>query len=150
MLDHVHLCEAEGPRLREADGVLDVIAETWGSGATRVVIPAVRLHDDFFVLSTGVAGEIVQKFANYRLSLVIVGDISGFMAASSALRAWVAESNRGEHIWFVRDLEELAARSSAREHSAADIDERGGHPAGPVRGEEGGRGGDLGQAGGAA
>lgn len=110
MLDHVHLCEPEGPRLREAGDALDLIGEVWGRSATWVAVPAGRLHEDFFTLATGVAGEFAQKFVNYRIGLAVVGDISAFTDGSSALRAWVEESNRGTHIWFVRDLEELAAR----------------------------------------
>ncbi|WP_269324107.1 DUF4180 domain-containing protein [Streptosporangium roseum] len=32
------------------------------------------------------------------------------MAASSALRALVGESNRSDHVWFVSDLDALDAR----------------------------------------
>ncbi|TDD35790.1 DUF4180 domain-containing protein [Nonomuraea terrae] len=106
----VLVCDPHGEPLRETRHALDLIGDAWGHGATWVAVPAERLHDDFFTLSTGVAGEIVQKFANYRLGLAIVGDISRHTAASSALRAWVGEANRGDQLWFVRDLEELASR----------------------------------------
>ncbi|WP_188197418.1 DUF4180 domain-containing protein [Nonomuraea sp. SYSU D8015] len=108
--DGLYICAPDGPLLRSNRDALDLIGEAWGSGATWVAVPAERLHDDFFSLRTGVAGEIAQKFVNYRLGLAIVGDISRFTEVSSALRAWVLESNRGDHLWFVRDLDELAAR----------------------------------------
>ncbi|MGN9844581.1 DUF4180 domain-containing protein [Nonomuraea sp. H19] len=111
--DGVYVCEPDGPLLREDRDALDLIGEAWGCGAAWVAVPVERLHDDFFSLRTRVAGEIVQKFVNYRLGLAIVGDISRFAAASSALRDWVHEANRGRDIWFVRDLAELAARRSA-------------------------------------
>ncbi|MFG1703080.1 DUF4180 domain-containing protein [Nonomuraea sp. M3C6] len=112
--DRILVCEPDGPRLREDRDALDLIGEAGATGATWVAVPAERFHEDFFVLRTGVAGEIAQKFVNYRVGLAVVGDISRFTAASTALSAWVLESNRGGHIWFVRDLEELAARWSAR------------------------------------
>ncbi|MEV1172580.1 DUF4180 domain-containing protein [Nonomuraea sp. NPDC049784] len=130
--DRVYVCEPHGEPLREAGDALDLLGEAFGRGATWVAVPAERLHDDFFTLRTGVAGEIAQKFVNYRIGLAIVGDVSRFTAASSALRAWVLESNRGDHVWFVGDLAELAARRSAREHPAGDVDERRGEAAGPV------------------
>ncbi|MFC4120918.1 DUF4180 domain-containing protein [Nonomuraea zeae] len=111
--DGVLVCEPDGPRLRQERDALDLIGAAFGRGARWVAVPAERLHDDFFVLRTGVAGEMVQKFAQYRLGMAIVGDISRFTDASSALRAWVVESNRGGQLWFVRDLEELAERRSA-------------------------------------
>jgi len=52
----------------------------------------------------------MQKFVNYRLRLVIVGDIAAYTAGSTALRDLVTESNRGKQIWFVPDLDALAAR----------------------------------------
>ena len=71
-----------------------------------VAVPAHRFDDRFFALRTGVAGEIMQKFVNYRMRLAVVGDISAHVAASTALRDLVYESNRGGHIWFVADLDE--------------------------------------------
>ncbi|MBF8193911.1 DUF4180 domain-containing protein [Nonomuraea sp. K274] len=111
---HVHVCEPHGEPLRETRDALDLIGEAWGRGATWVAVPAERLHDDFFTLRTGVAGEIAQKFVNYGVGLAIVGDVSRHTAASSALRDWVYEVNRGDHIWFVSDLAELTARRSSR------------------------------------
>ncbi|MFI9837394.1 DUF4180 domain-containing protein [Nonomuraea sp. NPDC051941] len=116
--DRVYVCEPHGEPLRETRDALDLLGEAFGRGASWVAVPAGRLHDDFFALRTGVAGEIAQKFVNYRVGLAVVGDISRFTAASSALRDWVFESNRGGHIWFVGDLEELAARLPAREDPA--------------------------------
>ena len=108
MNDQVHerngvpvlVCAADG------QGALDVIGATY-SRADVVAIPVTRLDDRFFDLSSGLAGEIMQKFVNYQVRLAIVGDISAHLAASSALRALVLESNRGRHIWFVPDLEAL-------------------------------------------
>ena len=42
-----------------------------------------------------------------------LGDTSAHLAASGALRAMVAESNRHDHIWFVPDLAALDARLGA-------------------------------------
>ncbi|MEQ4716958.1 DUF4180 domain-containing protein [Nonomuraea sp. B19D2] len=111
--DRVYVCEPHGAPLRETSDALDLLGEAFGRGASWVAVPAERLHEDFFALRTGVAGEFAQKFVNYRIGLAIVGDVSRFTAVSSALRDWVLESNRGHHIWFVGDLAELAARRSA-------------------------------------
>ncbi|MFX4292242.1 DUF4180 domain-containing protein [Streptomyces bohaiensis] len=83
------------------------------SGADIVAIPVARLDEAFFVLSTRVAGEIMQKFANYRLRLAVVGDISHHLDSSDALRALVRESRAASHIWFLPDIEALDARLEA-------------------------------------
>ena len=67
-----------------------------------------------FDLRSGVAGEIAQKFVNYRLKLAIVGDLIDHLARSEALRAFVRESNRGRQLWFVETPAELAERLQPR------------------------------------
>ncbi|MFE0098238.1 DUF4180 domain-containing protein, partial [Streptomyces sp. NPDC059015] len=80
-LERIHdvpvlLCAAEGkPIAGEADA-LDLIGDAMYQGARWVAVPAERFDESFFVLRTRVAGDIVQKFVNYRLGLAIVGDIS--------------------------------------------------------------------------
>jgi hypothetical protein len=110
-------CAAEGPQPRSDRDAVEIIGSALREGAVLVVIPAVRLGDDFFRLKTRVAGEIVQKFVTYRRGLVIVGDISGYVSESEALRDFVYECNRGSRIWFVEDMKALEARL-AREFSA--------------------------------
>ena len=73
-------------------------------------VPVARLAPEFFVLTSGVAGAVVQKFVNYRVRLAVVGDVSGFVAESTALRDFVREANRGRQTWFVADEAELAGR----------------------------------------
>lgn len=102
----VLICAADGPPVAEVQDALDVIGAAF-SRADVVALPAARLDERFFTLGTGLAGEIMQKFVNYRIRLAIVGDISAHLAASSALRALVHESNRGRQIWFVADLHDL-------------------------------------------
>lgn len=101
---------AAGRRLRSHADALEIVGEALGRGADLVVVPVARLHDDFFDLATGVAGDLLQTFVTYRLRLAVVGDISAQLAASSALRALVAESNRGRQAWFALDDGALAAR----------------------------------------
>ena len=102
----VLVCGDDGPPIATTQDALDVIGSAF-SRADVVAIPAARLDRSFFALRTGLAGEIMQKFVNYHLRLAIVGDISASVAASTALRDLVSESNRGRHIWFVADLDEL-------------------------------------------
>lgn len=106
----VWLCDAEGPRLSSGRDATDIIGDAYGSDVAVIALPAARLADAFFDLRTRLAGEFVQKFVNYGVALAIVGDISAHLAASTALRDFARESNRGRHLWFVDDLDALAAR----------------------------------------
>jgi hypothetical protein len=69
-----------------------------------------RLDPEFFDLRSGVAGEIVQRCANYRLRLAVVGELPAAARASRAFSAFALEGNRGDGPWFVMTLDELAER----------------------------------------
>lgn len=108
---HVHMCAPDGPLLRQEADATDLVGEAYGS--EWIVIPTSRLDDDFFRLSTRLAGLIIQKLVNYHCRVAILGDISQHLTSSGALRDFVREANRGHQVWFVRDLDELAARLAA-------------------------------------
>lgn len=95
----------------------DFLAEAWGNDAAVVAIPVSRLAEDFFKLPTGLAGAVAQKFVNYQLRLAIVGDVTDWTAGSRSLRDFIREANRGRALWFVTNMDELAARI-ADENSA--------------------------------
>ncbi|MEU1511646.1 DUF4180 domain-containing protein [Streptomyces sp. NPDC005811] len=105
-------CAPEGPALDGERAALDLVGDAMGHDAELVAVPAERCGEEFFRLRSGVAGAVVQKFANYRLRLAVVGDISRHLADSSALRDFVYEANRGRQLWFVADEGELADRLS--------------------------------------
>lgn len=108
-------CPAEGPPLRDDHDAIAVIGEAMAQRAKLVVIPARRLTPDFFQLRTGVAGAMLQKFVNYRLRLAIIGDFSALASNSSALHAFIQESNRGGAIWFLASVSELENRLAGRQ-----------------------------------
>jgi hypothetical protein len=108
-------CAPDGALVRNDRDAVDLMALAHSHKAKLIVLPVSRLDPDFFVLRTGVAGEIVQKFVMYRLPVAILGDISAHLAASAALRAFVYEANRGKDIWFVADESELDSRLSSRQ-----------------------------------
>ncbi|WP_257458857.1 DUF4180 domain-containing protein [Archangium lipolyticum] len=103
----VFLCAADGPVMASDRDATDVIGELFGTDVKMVAIPLERLTPDFLKLRSRLAGEILQKFVNYRLRVAILGDIAAAVEASDALRDFVRESNRGETIWFVPNLAAL-------------------------------------------
>jgi hypothetical protein len=86
----VLVCTEDGPPVG-VDTVLDLIGDALGQRAEWVV----------------------QKLANYRLRLAVLGDVTAHTSASDALRDWVREANRGGQVWFVADTGELAERFAA-------------------------------------
>ena len=103
---------ADGPALTPAVA-REAIGEALGARATVVVVPVERLDPSFLDLSTGVAGDIVQAFVNYRIRFVVLGELPPDALASRSLAAFVREANRGRQAWFVASEEELTARLAA-------------------------------------
>lgn len=82
---------------------LDLMVDPALEGSRRIIIGRKNIAPEFFDLSTRVAGEILQKFVNYRVKLAIIGDFSNI--APGALKDFIYESNRGSEIFFCRDIE---------------------------------------------
>lgn len=74
------------------------------TGAAQIVINKSAVCEDFFVLSSGMAGEILQKFINYHVRIAIYGDYSQY--TSKPLRDFIYESNNGKDFFFVQTKEE--------------------------------------------
>ena len=106
----VFVCAPEGPKLAGDRWPSEFIGDMYVAQAKVIAIPVERLDEDFLTLSTRIAGEVVQKFVNYGIRAVFVGDVSAAVARSDALRDFIRESNRGRHVWFVADLAELEAK----------------------------------------
>lgn len=85
----------------------DLVGMAWSDDAQVVVVETSMLPDAFFELRSGMIGDVAQKFANYRLLMVVVGDVEPFTQRSDAFRAYVSETNAGTTLWFVRDMEAL-------------------------------------------
>ena len=78
------------------------------TSASRIVLDKNLVCEDFFILSTGVAGEILQKFINYRVKAAIYGDYSRY--TSKPLRDFIYESNNGHDFFFVSTKEEAVQK----------------------------------------
>jgi hypothetical protein len=106
----------EGPAIGSGADALDLIAATYEHQADFIAIPVERFDPEFFRLSNGLAGEFLQKLANYRLRVAIIGDVSAHTEASNALRDFVRESNRRRQNWF------LDTRAELRERLAGEVE----------------------------
>jgi hypothetical protein len=78
--------------------------------ADAITLRKESLPDVFFDLKTGFAGEVLQKFSNYRMKLAIIGDFSVY--SSKSLRDFIYESNKGRQIFFKPDLDSALAALS--------------------------------------
>lgn len=102
--------QADGIIIRTAEDGLDLLGNTYYQGFERMILHAKNMSPEFFDLKNGLAGEILQKFSNYRMRLVIVGDFSAY--TGKAIRDFMFESNKGKLVQFLPSLEEAVNRLS--------------------------------------
>ena len=93
----------------DAASALDLaLSARYETGADRIAIDKSVIAEEFFILSTGMAGEILQKFINYHIKAAIWGDYSRY--TSKPLHDFMGESNRGGDFFFVSTQEEAMDR----------------------------------------
>lgn len=101
----------DGLIITDTSSALDLMASVrYETNCNKMFIFKSAIGEDFFRLSSGVAGEILQKFVNYQMRLVIVGDFSGY--TSKPLKDFIYESNKGKQINFVSTEEDAIQRLS--------------------------------------
>ena len=86
-----------------SDGT-DVVGNMYYQDIDRLIMHEKNITTDFLDLQNKMAGEILQKFSNYRRRLAIVGDFSKYTRQS--IQDFIFESNKGKHINFVATLEQ--------------------------------------------
>ncbi len=102
-----HINDSE--KITDVQSALDLIATVnYETGCNQLVMDKSCFPEDSFVLSSGLAGEILQKFVNYHVKVAIVGDYSVY--TSKPLKDFIYESNKGNHVFFVSTLEEAVSK----------------------------------------
>jgi len=76
----------------------DVLVRSIESGADRILMEADALPPQFFDLSSGAAGDLVQGLANHGIRVSVVAP--DLALRSQAFQAFAKEANRGRAIRF--------------------------------------------------
>ena len=106
--DGIPVAELTGPekRIVDAPSALELaMTARHEAGASALLVDKAAVAEDFFILSTGLAGEILEKFIQYRIKMAVYGD-------------FIYESNHGSDFFFVPEREEalrLLLRTAGRE-----------------------------------
>jgi hypothetical protein len=92
---------ANGYLIADAQSFLDLMMEASSLDSHSIIVNEDSLPQGFFDLKTGIAGEIVQKAANYSFRLIITGDFTRYQ--SHSLQCFILESNKGKSLNFHAD-----------------------------------------------
>ena len=99
------IVNSDKPVITDAQSALDVLMSAkFETGTKNIVISKKLIVEDFFILSTGFAGEVLQKFINYGGRIAIYGDFSHY--TSKPLHDFIYESNKGKDVFFVATEDE--------------------------------------------
>ena len=91
--------------ITDTQSALDVLMTAkYDVGTENIIIDKKLIIEDFFILSKGLAGEILQKYVNYGGRIAIFGDYSHY--TSKPLKDFMYESNNGKDVFFVATKEE--------------------------------------------
>ena len=91
--------------ITDTQSALDLIMTVKYEAKTALIaIDKACISDEFFILSNGLAGEILQKFVNYNVKIAIFGDYTKHK--SKPLKDFIYESNSGRDIFFTNTKNE--------------------------------------------
>lgn len=97
--------------LNDVQSALDFMATVqYETGYNRIILNKSAICEDFFHLSTKLAGDILQKFINYHVKIAIIGDFSIY--TSNSLKDYIYECNNGRDIFFLSDEKQAIIKLS--------------------------------------
>jgi Domain of unknown function (DUF4180) len=93
--------------LQSPDDIVDIIGACFENSTQALLLYAENLTSDFFDLSSGDAGSILQKLRNYRIRLAIVLPTGGVRQSPMFGEMLIEESKAGDfRIFENKDLAE--------------------------------------------
>ncbi len=101
--------ESEDTLIADSQSALDfIMTVAYELDCRKIIIDKKNICEEFFKLSSGIAGEVLQKFINYHTKVAIIGDFSKY--SSKPLHDFIYECNKGNHIFFAENLEQAAEK----------------------------------------
>ena len=109
-IGNVALIEDKGIIINSTGDALDVMSDAvhlYSCGG--IVLNRANFAPAYFDLSSGLLGEMLQKYTNYTFKVAISGSFDDI--AGKSLKAFMLESNRrGDQVLFVEDEAEAIKR----------------------------------------
>jgi hypothetical protein len=96
--------------IQNAQDGLDLLGNIYYQDFDKIIIYEENITPEFFDLKTKIAGDILQKFSNYRVRLAIIGDFSKY--ENKSIKDFIFESNKMQHINFTKTLTEALEKLS--------------------------------------
>lgn len=103
--DSIVYIDSEDVLISDSQSALDLMMTVkYEIECSRIILDKKAISEEFFRLSSGIAGEVLQKFINYHTKLAIIGEFSKY--TSKSLHDFIYECNKGKDIFFVGNLDQ--------------------------------------------
>lgn len=97
--------------IKDVQSALDLMATVrYETDCDCIIIDKSSICEEFFDLSTKLAGDVLQKYINYQFKIAIVGDFSVYN--SKSLKDFIYECNNGKDIFFLPDENQAVEKLS--------------------------------------
>ncbi len=90
--------------IQDTESALDLLGNVYYRGFDKIILYEENIIPSFFDLKTKIAGDILQKFAQYRMPIGIIGDFSKYQ--SNSLNEFIYETNKVGYNYFGISREE--------------------------------------------
>jgi len=102
IINNVVIIKSHEIIIKDVQSAMDFIMTIkYEMNCNKIALNKEAVIEEFFILSKGLAGEILQKFINYQTKFAIFGDYSKY--TSKPLKDFIYESNHGKDIFFVEN-----------------------------------------------
>jgi hypothetical protein len=95
---------AEEILIHDPEDALQLMMDLYYQDFNILILHEKNITPDFFDLKTGLAGEVLQKFSNYKMQLFLVGNFTKYPGQS--INDFIYESNQGKQVSFVDSTEQ--------------------------------------------
>ena len=100
IIKNIAIVKSNNIIIKDVQSAIDfIMLVKYETNCNKIALNKEAIIDDFFILSKGLAGEVLQKFINYQTKFAIYGDFSKY--TSKPLKDFIYESNNGKDIFFV-------------------------------------------------
>ena len=101
--------QSEGSMIKDTQSALGLMMSArYEMGCNKLILNKSCFAGEFFMLSSGLCGEILQKFVNDQMKAAIAGDFTKY--TSKPLRDFIYQSNKGRDIFFASSIEEAVCK----------------------------------------
>lgn len=100
IINGIAVVESNKIIMKDVASAIDFIMDIkYKTNCNKIALNKTAITEKFFILSSGLAGEILQKLINYNIKFAIYGDYSKY--TSKPLKDLIRESNQGKDMFFV-------------------------------------------------